>query len=163
MTGRRLKLKHIKAGFGDYIEASTDEIVTNDMKGRTRGCIQYLHKQIVIWLVYFCVMMINAVPAAKGISNQFAPCEVVIGWRLNLKHIKAGFGDYIEASTDEIVTNDMKGRTYGCILLGPSGNWQSSQVCFDLETGRVVLRRNIKVPPMPDSVIQITNDWGESQ
>ena len=30
---------------------------------------QYLHKQIVIRLVYFCVMMINAVPATNGIST----------------------------------------------------------------------------------------------
>ena len=124
---------------------------------------QYLHKQIVIRLVYFCVMMINAVPAAKGISDRFAPREIVTGRRLNLKHIKARLGDYIEASTDEIVTNDMKGRTHGCISLGSSGIWQGSQVCFDLETGRVVLRRNIKVLPMPDSVIQVINDWGKSQ
>ena len=100
---------------------------------------QYLHKQVVIWLVYFCVMMINAVPATNGISTLFAPREIVTGRRFNLKHLKAGFGDYIEASTDKIVTNDMKGRTHGCISLGPSGNWQGSQVCFDLETGRIVL------------------------
>ena len=124
---------------------------------------QYLHKQIVIWLVYFCVMMINADPAAKGISDRFAPREIVTGRHLNLKHIKAGFGDYIDASTDEIVMNDMKGRTHGCISLGPSGNWQGSQVCFDLETGRVVLHRNIKVLHMPDSVIQVINNWGKSQ
>ena len=58
-------------------------------------------------------MMINAVPATKSISDQFAPREIVTRRRLNLKHIKAGFGDYIEASTDEIVTNDMKDRTHG--------------------------------------------------
>ena len=85
------------------------------------------------------------------------------GRRLNLKHIKAGFGDYIEASTDEIVTNDMKGRTHGCISLDPSGNWQGSQVYFDLETGRVVLRRNIKVLPLPDCIIQVIKEWGKSQ
>ena len=45
----------------------------------------------------------------------------------------------------------------------PSRNWQGSQVCFDLETGRVVLRRVIKVLPMPDSIIKIINDWGKSQ
>ena len=88
--------------------------------------------------------MINDIPAAQGISDQFAPHEIVTGQHLNLKHIKAGCGDYIEASTDEIVINDMKGRTYGCISLGPSGNWQGSQVCFDLATGRFVLHRNIK-------------------
>ena len=62
------------------------------------------------------------------------------GRRLNLKHIKPGFGDYIEATTDNEVTNNMKGQTHGCGSLGPIGNWQGSQVCFDLKTGRVVLR-----------------------
>ena len=47
--------------------------------------------------------------------------------------------------------------------LGPSGNWQGSQVCFELETGRVILCRVIKVLSMPDSVIKIINDWGKSQ
>ena len=38
---------------------------------RPVGCnvYQYLHKQIVIRLVYFCIMMVNAVPAAKGIGD----------------------------------------------------------------------------------------------
>ena len=55
----------------------------------TSDAYQYLHKQIVIRLVHVCVMMINAVPAAKGISDQFAPRKIVTGRRLNLKHIKA--------------------------------------------------------------------------
>ena len=84
------------------------------------------------------------------------------GRYLNLKHIKAGCGDYIEASTDKIVTNDMKRRTHGCISLGPSRNWQGSQLCFDLETGRIVLHRNINILPMPDSIIQVINNWGKS-
>ena len=107
--------------------------------------------------------MINAVPAAKGISDRFAPREIVKGRRLNLKHLKAGFGDYIEATTDDEVTNDMKGRTHGCVSLGPSGNWQGSQVCFDLETGKVVLQRVIRILPMPESVICVVNAWGKSQ
>ena len=85
-------------------------------------------------------MMINAVPTGKGISTWFAPREIVTGRRLNFKHLKAGFGDYIEAMTNNEVTNDMKGRTHGCVSLVPSGNWQGSQVCFDLKTGKVVLR-----------------------
>ena len=85
------------------------------------------------------------------------------GRRLNLNHIKAGFGEYIEATTDNEVTNDMKGRTHGCVSLGPSGNWQGSQLCFDLVSGKVVLRRVIKVLPMPDSIIEVLNNWGKSQ
>ena len=88
--------------------------------------------------------MINAVSAAKGISDQFAPREIVTGRRLNLDHLKAPFGEYIEASVDADVTNDTKGRTHACISLWPSGNWQGLQMCFDLETGSVVSRRTIK-------------------
>ena len=74
--------------------------VLSDMKPIGSKVYQYLHKQIVIRLVYFCIMMLNSVPAVKGISDRFAPYEIITGWRLNLHHIKAGFGDYIEASTD---------------------------------------------------------------
>eukprot|EP00957_Ditylum_brightwellii_P040330 3052053-Ditylum_brightwellii.AAC.1 len=72
-------------------------------------------------------MMLNSVQAAKGISDRFAPHEIITGWCLNLKHIKAGFGNYIGASTDGIITNDMKFHTQGRVSLGPSGNWQGSQ------------------------------------
>ena len=98
------------------------------------GCnaYQYLHKQILIRLVYFFIVMVNAVSAAKGISNRFAPCDIVTGRRLNFKHLQAAFGEYIEASVDAEVTDEMKGRTHSCISIGPSGNFQGSQVCFDL-------------------------------
>ena len=36
-------------------------------------------------------------------------------------------------------------------------------MCFDLETGKVVLRRTITILPMPDPVISSINDWGKSQ
>ena len=137
--------------------------VLSDMRPVGSNAYQFLHKQIVIRLVYFCIMMINAIPAAKGISDRFAPREIVTRKRLNLKHLKASFGEYIEASVDADVTNDMKGRTHPCISLGPSGNWQGSQVCFDLETGKVVSRRTITSLPMPASVIKVINDWGQSQ
>ena len=45
---------------------------------------QYLHKQIIIRLVYFCVMMINVVLVTNDISDRFAPREIVRGRRLNL-------------------------------------------------------------------------------
>ena len=61
---------------------------------RTLGsnAYQHLHKQIVICLVYYCIMMINVIPVAKGISERFAPREIVTGSRLNLNHLEASFG-----------------------------------------------------------------------
>ena len=51
--------------------------VLSDMRPIGSDAYQYLHKQIVIWLVYFCIMMLHSVPAAKGISNCFAPRGIV--------------------------------------------------------------------------------------
>ena len=116
---------------------------------------QHLHKHILIRLVYFCILMINVIPAAKVISERFAPHEIVTGKRLNLKHLKAPFGEIIEASVDADVTNYIKGRTHPCIFLGPSGNCQSSQMCFDLEKVKVVLIRTITRLPIPERVIKI--------
>ena len=137
--------------------------VLSDMRPVGCNAYQSLHKQIVIRLVYFCIMMVNEVPAEKGISGRFAPHEIVTGRRLNFKHLQAAFGEYIEAIVYAEVTNDIKGRTHTCISLGPSGNWQGSQVCFYLETGKVVFRRTITRLPIPTSIIQVINNWGKSQ
>ena len=101
------------------------------MKPVGSGAYMYIHKQIVVRLVYFSLMMINVVPTAKGVSDRFLPREIVTGRRLNLNHLKAPFGEYLEASVDADVTNDIKGCTHVCISLEPRGNWQGLQVCFD--------------------------------
>ena len=137
--------------------------VLSDMRPVGCNAYQYLHEQTVICLVYFCIMMVNAVKAAKGISNRIAPHEIVNERRLNFKHLQAAFGEYIEASVDAEVKNYMKGCTYSCISLGTSGKWQGSQVCFDLETGKVVFRRTITRLPIPKSIILVIKNWGKSQ
>ena len=85
--------------------------------------------------------MVNAVPAAEGISQVFSPREIVTQRKFDFKKdCEALFGSYVEASTDAIVTNDMKSRTHSCISLRPSGNWQGSTKCFDLSTGKAAIR-----------------------
>ena len=56
------------------------------------------------------------------------------------KHCKVDVGAYVEASTDAIITNGNNDRTHAVIALGPSRNRQGSIKCFDLDTGRVVVR-----------------------
>ena len=96
------------------------------------------------------------------ISDRIAQREIVTGRRLNFKYLQAAFGEYIEARVDAEVNNDMKGRTHDGISLAPSGHWQGSQVCFDLETGKVVFRRTITRLPMTTSIIQVINNWVKS-
>ena len=57
----------------------------------------------------------------------------------------------------------MKGRNHPCISLGPSGNWKSSKICFDLETGKLVLRWTITSFPIPEHLIKVITYWGKLQ
>ena len=76
------------------------------------------------------------------------------------KDCNVNYGAYIEASTDVIIKNDNSEQTHSCIALGPSGNRQGSINCFNLETGRVVVRRIFKQIPWTDRLLKTTNQWG---
>ena len=122
--------------------------------------IKHLHKQIVIHLVYNVTLWLNSFPINQSLSLNFSPREIVTQQSISLgDKCNAGFGSYVQATTDAIVTNNQKPRTHGCIALGPSGNRQGSLKCFDLETGMVVIRRIVKVFPMPDRVVKKVNAW----
>ena len=95
----------------------------------------YLHKQIVICLVYCCIMMVNPVPAAKDIPDGFAPSEIFTRWSINLENLKEIFRENTEASVNADVTNNMNSRTHPYISLGPNGNWQGLQMRLILKQG----------------------------
>jgi hypothetical protein len=100
--------------------------------------------QMVIHLMYFVCMWINAFPSENGVSTQYSPREIVTGTKMDYsKHCKALWGSYVEASKDADITNTLKQRTYPCIVLGPTGNFQGSVKCFNLETKQVIKRRTV--------------------
>ena len=99
----------------------------------------HLPRQVVIHLVYFVILWLNAMPHAKeGISDTISPCEIILRRHLDFeKHCRGNFGSYIEAHYDDVITNTMKSRTYPALLLGPTGNIQGTVKAYDLTTGRV--------------------------
>ena len=48
------------------------------------------------------------------------------------KEYKVKFDQYVEVSDDAIITNTMKALAHICLSMGPSGNWQGSIACVDL-------------------------------
>ena len=103
-----------------------------------------VHKQILIRMI-FLTMMLNAVHATIGVYEVYSPREIVTHQRLDMnKYFKVRFGRYVEASE------------YAC----PSGNWQSSTMCFNLNSGVVVTRRTVTPLPMLDRIKKLVNRWG---
>ena len=65
------------------------------------------------------------------------------------------------AHVDPDVTNDMNGRTFQGLYLGPTGNLQGTVKCLDLNTGCVKKVKNFTEVPMPDSARDLINKWGK--
>ena len=92
-----------------------------------------LPKQLVIHLIYYVVMFLNAMPAKTGISETISPREIVMRRRLDWnKHCTGEFGEYVEAHIDPDITNNNKTRTFSGIYLGVTGNIQGIKKVFDL-------------------------------
>jgi len=78
----------------------------------------------MIQLIYFVVSMLN-VPVrtfAKGqITNDYSLREIVTRKRFDARKMcGACFGEYVEASQDADVTNDMEQCKDACIAVGPA-------------------------------------------
>ena len=54
----------------------------------------------------------------------------------------------------------MDARTVPCIALGTAGNIQGSVRVFDLNSGKVLVRRRVKEMPFPSRVLKWVNEWG---
>ena len=88
--------------------------------------------------------------------------ELVTGRKLACdKDCRTDIRAYIEATVDTDITNGQEARTHSCISLGPSGNIQGSLKCFDLETGKVIIRRRVVQLPFPNIMLKKATAWGE--
>ena len=166
------KIKHKVTGVSINTAAPGEHVgeierAHQDIKNRCRAVLSllpfdYYHRQIIIHLVKFVVMMINCVPSKLGITQQMSPRELVTQLKLDVAtHCRIPFGSYCEASEDPDITNNMDPRTDPCICLGPSGNIQGSLDCLSLLTGRVVVRRTATEMPMPERIIRVVSSWGK--
>jgi len=135
------------------------------IKERARGTMsvlpyEALPKLMVIELLHFCVMWLNAFPVKSGISEKFSPRELVSRHKLDAKlHCKSPFGSYCEVHTDPDITNTTEPRTRWAICLGPTGNLQGSYKFMSLTTGRKIVRRKFTEMPVTDSVIEQVAKW----
>ena len=116
---------------------------------------------VLIHMIYSVCFWLNAFPIKSGTAGGMSPREIVTGQKIEYsKDCRADFGSYVEASSDDIFTNDQYPRTHACIALGPSRNQQGSLKCFDLLTGNVVTRRTFTQMTWPACMIKKASAWG---
>ncbi|KAL7464039.1 hypothetical protein ACHAXS_004383 [Conticribra weissflogii] len=110
------------------------------LKERGRGMINTIAFKkmpvcIMIKLIYFCTMWLNAVPNRSGVSQEYSPREIVVRQQVDYeKHCWVPFGAYCVVIEDQDQTNTMASQTQGAISLGPTGN-QKEHTLLDNREG----------------------------
>jgi len=128
------------------------------VKERSRAIITTLPyaalpKLMVIELLHFVVMWLNAFPTNNGLSPTYSPREFILRHKLDARlHCRAPFGAYCEIHDDPEVTNTMASRTQPAICLCPTGNLQGSYKFLALNSGKKVIRRHFTELPVPEDV-----------
>ena len=119
---------------------------------------------VLIELIYFSTMWINAFPPKGGVSENISPRGIMTGIQFDYgKHCRLPFGSYVQAHEEPNPTNTQAARTVGAICLGPTGNMQGSYKFMNLRTGRHITRRNWTGLPMPKEVIDRVDQLGRSE
>ena len=125
---------------------------------------KYIPMLMLVELVYFSTMWINAFPPKGGVSKNVSPRGIMTGTQFDYtKHCKIPFGSYVQAHEEPDKTNTQGARTVGAICLGPTGNLQGSYKFLNLRSGRLITRRNWTSLPMPDEVIKRVDQLGRNE
>jgi hypothetical protein len=114
-----------------------------------------LPSRMIIELIHFVVLWLNAFPPLSRVSSTYSPRTIVTGTTSDYnKHYRLRFGAYVETHEDNEATNTMVERTRGAICLGPTANFQGSYIFLCLDTGRRVTRKQFREIPMPASIVK---------
>ncbi len=168
-------IKHSLESAGIAVEqASKNEHVPiieraiRQVKERVRAFVNTLPfkltKEMLIYLVYFVVTMINSFPRSTSAIEGVAPKTKLTGKVLDYKtDLQLEFGDYVQANEENNKTNSLDARTFPAVCLGPVGNIQSSYYFMNLNTWQVVKRRSWVKMPLPNQVIDKINSRSERE
>ena len=153
-----------EVGPGQHEPVSERKVRT--VKERTRAVLHSLPyalpSKLLIFLVLFVVFCLNIVPV-KSKGRMICPRELMTGRKVNYKRdLRIRFGEYIQATTPNIISNTMHERTDGDIALLSTGNVEGTIHAYNLATKRLVRRDRWTVLPIPDIVIQHMNTLAEA-
>ena len=134
------------------------------LKDRCRGILSTLpFKQvpniILIHLLQFIMMWLNAFPIKNGVLAQPSPQELIYVHKLDTgKHHQTLFGMNCEVLKEPEIANTLMPTTHEAIAMGPAGNLQGSYKFLCLETGRKIVRLTESL--MPGHIIEKVNKMG---
>ena len=104
----------------------------------------------------------NLFPAKGGVSKYYSPKMIIKQTNVDYnKHIKIGFGSYVQANQENSPSNTQEARTRDAIYLSPVENLQGGHRVFDLKTRKVITRPKVTAIPVTDTVIKAVEALAE--
>jgi hypothetical protein len=106
---------------------------------------------------------LNAFGSKDSIASGLSPRNVIDGLpHVDYNDLKFEFGEYVQLHVEQKVTNTMKSRTIGAIVLGPK-SIQGRYNYMSLETGKLIDGRVVAQMPISDEIIARVELLGTEQ
>jgi hypothetical protein len=106
---------------------------------------------------------LNAFGSKDSIASGLSPRNVIDGLpHIDYNDLKFEFGEYVQLHVEQKITNTMKSRTIGAIVLGPK-NILGRYNYMSLETGKLIDGRVVARMPISDDVIARVESLGTAQ
>jgi hypothetical protein len=122
---------------------------------RSKLAFKKIPNRMIVEVINFVVVWLNAFPPSSGISDTFSPRTIMAGSALGYKnHCKFPFGAYSKTHEDNIQTDTMVECTRCAIFIGPNTNFQGSYKFICIRTGKMIIRKQLKEVSMSVSFIK---------
>ena len=129
------------------------------IKERVRSCAhgmpyRRLPKLLITHMVADAVRCLNMFPAVDGVSRSLSPATLVTGVPPpDFNTLRLEFGAYVQLFDDPAPSNTIRSRTFGAIVLTPTGNLQGDYYFLSLASGARLSRHRWVSLPIPDTAI----------
>ena len=139
------------------------------LKERSRSASSVLPYDILPKLmkmakVKLCAFWMNLFPREGSITSIYSPRMLLLGEMADFDKIcKVPFGAYCEVFDNTQPSNTDTPRTSPAIALCPENNLQESYYFLNLNTWKIVSRRQWKELPLTEEIIKMVNDKGREE
>ena len=153
------------SGAGGHVARIERKIQT--VKERVRAHISHhlpftLNTLGIAMLVLFCVSRLNFQTCGTGYRDE-SPRVAFSGRQVNqLLDFRVAFGDYLQCTVPN-TDNTMDARTEDGIAMMPTSNRSGSVKVMSLKTGKIQIRDQFKVLPVPSTVIDRLNEMAAAE
>ena len=107
---------------------------------------------------------LNLFPVKGGISQYYSPRMIMNQTSLDYeKHCTVPFGAYVQANHETNTTNSQIQRTLDAIYLRPNNNQQGGHELMELNSGKLITRKRVKIIPVTDVVIKAVEAMADAQ